>query len=303
MILILGSNGFVGSNYSLYLDNLDIPYRGLSRSNDTKFYEKSFDCDFISQFKAVVNFVGKAHDLKNISDEEPYRKANFDYLVKSYNAFLSSDASIYIYMSSVKAVADQVRGVLTEKHSPDPKTAYGRTKLQAERYILDNLHTDKTVIILRPCMIHGPGNKGNLTLLYNIIKKGIPWPLGAYKNSRSFLSIDNLCFVIHETLNGNVPTGIYNVADDDSLSTAELVSIIAEVSQKKSRIWKVSKSIIRVVAKVGNVLPIPLNEERLEKLTENYLVTNEKIKKELDIESMPISAKVGMRKTLQSFER
>lgn len=58
----------------------------------------------------------------------------------------------------------------------------------------------KQVYILRPCMIHGPGNKGNLNLLYNVVKKGIPWPLGSFENRRSFTSIDNLCYVVEGLL-------------------------------------------------------------------------------------------------------
>ena len=151
-------------------------------------------------------------------------------------------------------------------------------------------------------MIHGPGNKGNLNLLHSIIGKGIPWPLGAYGNSRSFLSIDNLCYVIKEILEGKVSTGVYNVADDGALSTTELVSIISEVSNKKARIWDVPKPIIQMIAKAGYILPLPLNEDRLEKLTENYLVSNKKIKKAIGIERMPVSAREGMIKTLQDFE-
>ena len=61
------------------------------------------------------------------------------------------------------------------------------------------------------------------------------------------------------------------------------------------------KRIIELIAKVGNILPLPLNEERLEKLTEDYLVSNEKLKKALGIERMPVSAKEGMVKTLKDF--
>ena len=41
-------------------------------------------------------------------------------------------------------------------------------------------------------MIHGPGNKGNLNLLYSLVSKGLPWPLGSFENKRSYCSIDNL---------------------------------------------------------------------------------------------------------------
>ena len=72
-----------------------------------------------------------------------------------------------------------------------------------------NPYDDKQVYILRPCMIHGSGNKGNLNLLYNVVRKGIPWPLGAFENRRSFTSIDNLCYVVEGLLTKEVGSGIY----------------------------------------------------------------------------------------------
>ena len=67
----------------------------------------------------------------------------------------------------------------------------------------------KQVYILRPCMIHGPGNKGNLNLLYNVVKKGIPWPLGSFENRRSFTSIDNLCYVVEGLLVKNFASSAF----------------------------------------------------------------------------------------------
>src|SRR5690606_1547157 len=115
--------------------------------------------------------------------------------------FLKRDAEVFIYMSSVKAAADTVDGILTEEKQPNPKTPYGQSKRKAEEYLLNaTLPEGKRVYILRPCMIHGPGNKGNLNLLYKFVQKGIPYPLAAFENRRSFLSIDNLNFVILQLL-------------------------------------------------------------------------------------------------------
>ncbi|MEI5579362.1 SDR family oxidoreductase, partial [Streptomyces brasiliscabiei] len=86
--------------------------------------------------------------------------------------------------------ADQVVGELVEDVIPNATTHYGKSKLLAEKYILTKqIPESKRVYVLRPCMIHGPGNKGNLNLLYNLVSKSIPWPLGAFDNKRSFCSI------------------------------------------------------------------------------------------------------------------
>jgi nucleoside-diphosphate-sugar epimerase len=151
-------------------------------------------------------------------------------------------------------------------------------------------------------MIHGPGNKGNLNLLYQIVSKGFPWPLGAFQNQRSFCSIDNLYFVINQILeNESIPSGIYNLADDEVVSTNELIEIIGDTTNKKARILSISKKIINTIAKIGDVFHLPLNTERLDKLTENFVVSNTKIKAALGIEKLPVSAKEGLTKTIKSF--
>src|SRR5690606_9961467 len=105
------------------------------------------------------------------------------------------------YFSSVKAVADTVEGVLQEDVVGKPLTPYGKSKLEAEQYLLSQvLPEGKRAFIIRPCMIHGPGNKGNLNLLYKVVEKDVPWPLAAFRNQRSFLSIDNLCFLLERMI-------------------------------------------------------------------------------------------------------
>ena len=206
-------------------------------------------------------------------------------------------------MSSVKAVADTVEGVLEESIMPNPITAYGKSKLAAEDYILSQkLPENKRIYILRPCMIHGPNNKGNLNLLYNFVSKGIPYPFGRFNNLRSFVSVENLCFVIKELIENNtIPSGIYNIADDDSLSTTELVTIIGEVIEKPAMVLSLSKFLVKGIAKVGDFFPLPINTERLQKLTENYCVSNKKIKNAIGKE-LPLSVSEGLKKTIESFK-
>ena len=170
---------------------------------------------------------------------------------------------------------------------------YGRGELKAGcATALDGRsRSDRQVYILRPCMIHGPGNKGNLNLLYNVVKKGIPWPLGAFENRRSFTSIDNLCYVMEGLLTKDVPSGIYHMGDDEAMSTNELIATICEVMGKKSHIWKMNKGLMEGCAGLGSLLHLPLNIERLRKLSENYVFVNAKIKNALWIEKMPVTKK------------
>lgn len=264
----------------------------------------------IPQVDAIIHLAGKAHDTKNRAVAQVYFDVNTGLTQKMYDYFVKSEAKKFIFFSSVKAAADKVSGeILTEEVVPLPKGPYGESKIKAEDYILRNeelrMRTKggdgKQVFILRPCMIHGPGNKGNLNLLYGVVEKGIPWPLGAFENKRSFTSIDNLCFVVEEMLTKEIESGIYHIGDDEALSTNELIKVMCEVLGKKARIWKINRILMEGVASIGTTLHLPLNEERLEKLTENYVVSNAKIKKALGIDRMPVRAQDGLRKTIQSF--
>lgn len=100
-------------------------------------------------------------------------------------------------------------------------------------------------------MIHGPGNKGNLNLLYSVVRKGIPWTLGAFDNLRTFTSVENICFAVQGLMSREVPSGIYNMGDDEPLSTNELIAIICESLGKKLHIWKINKGFMTGMAKFG----------------------------------------------------
>jgi nucleoside-diphosphate-sugar epimerase len=291
MILLTGSTGFVGTSL---INSFN--------SDDIVQYKRSDEL-IINTFSVVIHLAGKSHDLKKTSKPEVYYQVNTELTKKVFDDFLDSDAKVFITLSSVKAVADEVHGELTEEYNPNPITHYGKSKLLAEEYILSKeIPEGKRVYILRPCMIHGPGNKGNLTLLYKLVSKGIPWPLGAFENKRSFCSIDNLMFVFKELMEReDIPSGVYNVADDIPLSTNEVISILGESQNRKPRIWNISKGLIQFGANMGNVLKLPLNEERLQKLTDSYVVSNKKLMSAIG-KPLQVSSREGLLKTFNSFK-
>lgn len=261
------------------------------------------DAGQMPDFDAIIHLAGKAHDTKNKADADIYFKVNTGLTKKIYDHYLKSDASKFIFFSSVKAAADSVEGdILDENITPKPVGPYGESKIKAEDYIRSKWDTaGKGTYIFRPCMIHGPGNKGNLNLLHAVIRRGMPWPLGAFDNLRSFTSIDNLTHIIDRLLVKDVATGIYNIGDDRPLSTNELIRLMCEAMGKKPRIWKMPCGMVKFMASAGSLLHLPLNKERLRKLTENYVVDNGKIKRALCIERLPVDAADGIRQTIRSF--
>jgi nucleoside-diphosphate-sugar epimerase len=299
-VFITGINGFVGRNLQPYLAKY-FEIQGITRKGKLGSFTYEMFLKENRPYDAIIHLAGKAHDLQGTSNDSEYYDVNYELTRQLYDQFLQSDAQKFIYISSVKAAADTVAGVLTEDDVPNPVTAYGKSKLMAENYILAHLPADKQVYILRPCMIHGPGNKGNLNLLHGIVTKGIPYPLGAFKNVRSFLSVENLCFVINELLvQKNIPSGVYQVADDLSLSTNKVIELIGDSMGTQSRIWNVPCAWVTMAAQLGNHLGLPLNTHRLQKLTESYVVGNAKIKHAMGKE-LPVKIEEGLLRTFRSF--
>ena len=286
-ILITGAYGFVGTNLCRYLAGkghecvaLDIPK---AKRDDVPYkafcsWDDLGNIDF-SGIDAIVHLAGKAHDLKNVSDPQSYFDINVGLTERIFNAS-NGKVPRFVYFSSSKAA--------------DADTPYGKSKLMAEQFL------DGRAIVLRPAMIHGPGNKGNLNLLWGIARRGFPWPLAAFENRRSFTSIGNICAAV-EALCERGENGIYPIADDEMLSTNRLIELMAETCGRKPRLLHLPKGLMRFAAKMGDVLRLPLNTERLGKLTEDSFVDNAVLKKHLGWSEMPIRAEDGMRSTLKSF--
>lgn len=296
-----GSHGFVGTNLISALSDKYEIVRWDVRSDEP-----------LPEVDAVIHLAGKAHDTKHTTEAAEYFRVNTELTKKIYDQFLESSAKKFIFFSSIKA--------------KDGDTAYARSKYLAEQYIKEirselfsttpnpipehgsptrslSLQTEgnKRVYILRPCMIHGPGNKGNLNLLVNLVKKGIPWPLAAFENRRSFASIGNVSYIIDRLLCSDVESGCYNICDDEAISTNDLIGLICECLGKEAHLWRIPKGLMSGLARLGDVFHLPLNTERLGKLTENYVVDNSKIKHALGVESLPISAREGFIRTIQSM--
>lgn len=300
-IVITGYNGFIGKNLIGALFNYRIVGIDLLKSDlvDEHLYwseiEKINNCD------CVIHLAGKAHDTENSKDFQDYYDVNLGLTQKIFNTFIQSNAKKFIYFSSVAAVTDSLPSgeLLIEEAVPNPQTHYGKSKLAAEKYIEDQLLPKcKMVYILRPSMVHGPGNRGNLPLLFKFMQKGFPWPLGAYRNKRTFTYIGNLLFVIQQLVVKDIEPGTYQVVDDEAVSTNSLVNNIMEALNKPVRIWYIPPFIISFLAKSGDLLGLPINSFRLKKLTTSFEVSNQKIKNAIGIEKMPFRAIEGLKMSI-----
>ncbi len=296
-VLLLGARGFIGKNLSIYLSK-DYLIKQISL-RDTDWEKQALFGD------VIINLVGKAHDHEKKATEADFYHANLELAMKSFQVFKDSSAKLFIHISSLAALEEyESNEPLTEDAICHPSSWYGKSKHAAEEWLLaQEIPKDKRLIILRPPMVHGPGDKGNLKLLFNFVEKGIPYPLIKFNNARSFIGIENFCFFIDQIIKkfDSVPTGIFHISDDEPLSTSDLIKVIKEVTNKKGFNLGVPKSLVIFMAKIGDFIPFPLNSKRLKKMTGTLLVANNKIKEQLEIERLPITAKEGMIKTIESF--
>ena len=294
-VLIVGASGFIGVNLVNYLQ-ANYKVQTLSLRNQKW-------CEEIKNPDVYVNLVGKAHDHKGIASKKDFYDINLDLTKELFDNFQHSNAKLFIHMSSIAAVEETASTLIVDETTQEhPISFYGKSKKAADDYLLaQRLSGGKRLIILRPTMVHGPGDKGNLKLLYEFVNRGLPYPLGAFENGRSFLSIDNLTFLIGEILKKEIPSGVYVVADDSPLSTKEIIYTIGLVCERNVRILALPKRIILALGKLGDFLGLPLNTKKLSKLTSSLLVSNAKIKTQLNLQVLPHTAVDGMKKTIVSF--
>jgi nucleoside-diphosphate-sugar epimerase len=140
-ILVLGATGFVGTNLVKFFDS------------DYSIFNHQKDSSLLIKETIVIHLAGKAHDLKNTSNPNEYYQVNTELTKELFNAFLASDAKVFITLSSVKAVADEVDGSLTEGYIPNPITHYGKSKLLAEQYILSKEIPEWKRVYIFPAVI------------------------------------------------------------------------------------------------------------------------------------------------------
>jgi nucleoside-diphosphate-sugar epimerase len=306
-ILITGITGFAGTNlvrhfsgcngWRIFGHTRDVP-RALgifSAGQVTLVPEVTANVLDQHQIDVVVHLAGIAHDLSNQYKPEDYYRVNDLNTRRVYDAFRNSKATRFIYVSSIKAVADVASSPVSEEATPQPSTDYGKSKLQAEQYILSNIpDPGKRFFILRPCMIHGPGNKGNLNLLYNYVRKGLPFPLGSFKNQRSFLNVENFNFIAEQLMSENITSGIYHLADPGFLSTTDLVKLIGEGMNRRVSVWNVPAPLITLMfTAIGK-------RRMLIKLSEDMMVSNAKLLGQLT-RPLPVTLQQGIINTIQSF--
>ncbi|HTO15875.1 MAG TPA: NAD-dependent epimerase/dehydratase family protein [Edaphocola sp.] len=303
-IVITGASGFVGGKlFNFFKNKVGNVLPVIVRNNEIGGFNTLLQN--IQTSTKIIHASGIAHDIKGVEKDSIYKQSNTDLSIKLIDAFLKSDAEDFIFFSSVKAVVDFSDTIVNEQTNPQPDSSYGQSKLEVEKYIQNlEIPQGKRIFILRPAMIYGADCKGNLPLLYSFIKKKLPYPFGRYKNERTFLNINNLLFAVFGIFQDKkIPGGIYMVSDDESYSTNDLVKELAIIEEMQPKIINVPIPIIKVIAKLGDGLNLPINSDRLEKLTQSLKIDNSKLKRALNISKMPYGLKEGLKEMVDNMPK
>lgn len=294
-MLITGSTGFIGSNFCEHLEHLNLSY------STVNLRQKQWDYDWKNRYPLVKTIFHIAGINETKSNATGYFETNTELSKKVFDTFLKSSFELFVYVSSIKALSDQEldNKPLQETDVNHSISEYGISKFEAEKYFLSfTLPENKKVIIIRPCMVYGNGNAGNLNKLISLVKNGIPYPFADFSNIRSLLYVKNFCAVLGKLHSNSIESGIYHLSDQEYFSTNEILQIIGQVVGKRPKLWRVNKKYIIFIAKLSRLLRFPFLDKTLVKLTKNYRVDNSKLIKALDIK-LPYSTLNGIKEMIQ----
>jgi nucleoside-diphosphate-sugar epimerase len=244
-VLVTGASGFVGRHLIRALRDAGHEVAACSRSRVEQpgiFYVVSPElgpgADWtaaLAGVDAVVHLAGLAAVDGSGSSAEletEYRKVNVEGARALAKQAAKAGVKHFVFMSSLHSVAANSDERLSERTEPHPVSAYGRSKLAAEKAIQEELRTSGCAwTILRPPLVYGRGNQANFGLLLKLVKTCIPLPLASVCNRRSFIYVENLVDLIAICLGNPKAFGkVYLPSDGEDVSTPELIRAIARAN-------------------------------------------------------------------------
>lgn len=203
----------------------------------------------------VIHTAARAHVMhEHLRDPEAqYHLINVALTERLAEVAAEAGVKRFVFISSIKVNGERTLSEpFTENDLPAPEDHYGRSKWAAEQALMAiSKRTGMDIVILRPPLIYGPGVKGNFVSLIKLVDKGIPLPFRATKNQRSLLALDNLVSAVLLTATHSDATNqTFLVADDEVVSTADLLKAIAVAQGKESRQFYIPVSWMKLAASI-----------------------------------------------------
>ncbi len=237
-ILITGANSYIGTSVEKWLSQWPDKYTvDTIDMIDGKWRKESF-----AGYDVVFHVAGIAHIRETKKNRDLYYKVNRDLAYETAKKAKAEGVNQFIFLSSM-SVYGVDNGVINKNTPLNPKSNYGKSKLQAEKLIKPLCDDNFKVAILRPPMVYGKGCKGNYPKL---AKLAVKIPVFPYvDNRRSMIYIDNLCEFVRLLID-NGSRGLFFPQNDEYVNTSEMVKLIAEVHGKKIILTKLFNPILRL---------------------------------------------------------
>ena len=253
-VVVTGSSGFVGRSLCPILEATGITVRRATREVTGDIGEHTDWGPIVEGAAAVIHLAAHFHVLRSVgtasNDEEVDRYRVVNLLGSERLARAAERAGIrrFIFLSTAKVMGDASVLPLTAADPINPRDAYARSKWDAEQAISAAAETME-LVILRPPLVYGPYVKGNFLRLMKVIERGVPLPLGAATNLRSFISVGNLSGAIKHAL--TAPAGVYLPTDGEDLSTSELIHRLANAMNRPAQLFALPPAVLKFCAQLA----------------------------------------------------
>ncbi len=225
-ILITGANSYIGTSFEKYITE---HYRDEYSIDTVDMIIPSWREKDFSGYDVVFHVAGIAHQKETKEKADLYFKVNCDLAVEAAKKSKESGVRQFIFLSSM-SVYGKDTGVITKDTEPSPKSNYGKSKLMAEKQILELASDNFKVCVLRPPMVYGDGCKGNYQTIVRIVEKLPVFP--RVNNKRSLINIDNLSSFVEMAAEKEL-SGVYFPQNRYYVNTKDLALEIALQKGKK----------------------------------------------------------------------
>lgn len=309
-VLVTGATGFIGSHLLALLDRNQYRIKASTRKTlsanspnitTIKINDINGTTDWqeaLAGIDCVIHLAGRAHVLKDtsIDPEAEFYRINVLGTSNLVKQAIATNVKRFIFMSSVGAMANSSNVPLTESSPCSPESPYGRSKLKAEKTLKELCkNSPMSWTILRPPLVYGPGNPGNMVRLLKLVQSELPLPLGAVNNRRSFLYVGNLVDAIETCINHpNAENQTFLVTDGEDLSTPTLITKIAQSMNHKNLLFPVPLALIKAIGLLSG------KRDATARLTDSLSLDSRKINSILEWHP-PISVDQGVRDTVEWF--
>ena len=263
------------------------------------------DIDYVLHLAALAHRVGETVPYSAYEETNVHGTAALAEAVAR-----SATVKRMVFVSSIGAVCTLSAEMITEETACQPESDYGRSKRNAEVKVRETLcETEADWCILRPTLVYGPENPGNMLRLLHLIRTGLPLPLGSVQNRRNFVFVGNLVDALERCLtHPGASRRIFHVSDNEVFSTPELLRLLGQEANRSLRLVPFPLIGIRALGKAGDLVrkisgrSVGIDTYSVERLVGSLVVDNSLLKKEVGW-SPPYTAETGFRLTLNPSTR